>query len=121
MAGAPFEGETAPSVWAISFSPNGQYLAFGAQFVRTKDFNFPSYLLIVSPDQPDVVLKKFEIPRHPIMPASVVWSPDSKFLAVTPYGDWDRAAVVDLDGNQLHVVPDRIGVPWCSGAAGLLP
>ena len=41
MANAPFEGETAPSVWAISFSPNGQYLAFGVQFVRTKDLNFP--------------------------------------------------------------------------------
>ncbi len=123
MAGAPFEGETAPSVWAISFSPNGQYLAYGVQFVRTKDFNFPSYLLVVSPDKPDVVLKKFEIPRHPSMTnlSAIVWSRDSKFLAVTPYGDWDRAAVVDLDANQLHVVPDRIGVPWCGGAAGLLP
>ena len=123
MAGAPFEGETPPSVWAISFSPNGQYLAFGVQFVRTRDFNFPSYLLVVSPDNPDIVLKKFEIPRHPSMRnvSTIVWSRDSRFLAVTPYIDWDRAAVVDLDANQLHVVPDRLGVPWCGGAAGLLP
>jgi hypothetical protein len=123
MAGAPFAGDTAPSVWAISFSPNGQYLAFGVQFVRTKDFNFPSYLLVVSPDRPDVVLKKFEVPRHPAMRnvSTIVWSRDSRFLVVTPYIDWDRAAVVDLDANQLHVVPDRLGVPWCGGAAGLLP
>jgi hypothetical protein len=53
--------------------------------------------------------------------STIVWSRDSRFLAVTPYIDWDRAAVVDLDANQLHVVPDRLGVPWCGGAAGLLP
>ena len=53
--------------------------------------------------------------------SGIVWSRDSRFLAVTPYGDWDRAAVVDLDANQLHVVPDRVGVPWCGGVAGLLP
>lgn len=123
MAGAPFEGDTPASVWAMSFSPNGQYLAFGVQFVRTNDSVFPSYLLVVSPSKPSVVLKKFEIPRQPAMTnvSRIVWSADSRFLALTPYGDWDRAAVVDLDADHLYVVPDRLGVPWCGGASGVLP
>ncbi len=123
-AGAPFEGEPAASIWAISFSPNGQYLAFGVQFVRANDFNFPSYLLVVSPARPDVVLKKFEMPRHPAMRnvSRLVWSADSRYLGVTPYGnDWYQVAVVDLDANQVRVVSNRNGSGWCDGVGGLLP
>lgn len=124
MAGAPFEAEPAPSVWAISFSPDGRYLAFGVQFARAKDYSHPSYLFVVSPDRPDVVLKKFEMPRHPAMRhvSRLVWSSDGRFVSVTPYGeDWYQVAVVDLGANQVRVISNRNGSGWCDGVGALLP
>lgn len=122
MTGAPFEGDNPPYIWAISFSPDGKSLAFGVQFARKKkERSFHSYLLVVSADQPSVVLRKFETPTQAVSRNTIVWSSDSKFLAVTPWGDWDHAAVVDLDAGQLHVFLDRVGVSSCFGATGLLP
>ncbi len=123
MAGAPFDGEDPPFIWAISFSPDGNELAFGVQFARKKDHRFYSYLLVVSAARPGVVLKKFETPSQVQLTnlCTMVWSPDSRSLVVTPYGDWEHAGVLDLIAGQLHVVEDRIGVPWCGHAVGLLP
>jgi hypothetical protein len=67
MAGAPFDGDHPPFIWAISFSPDGKTLAIGVQFAR----------------------KKFETPTQVELRNShtVVWSSDSRFVAVTPWGD----------------------------------
>jgi hypothetical protein len=123
MAGAPFEGDDPPFIWGISFSPDKKYLAFGVEFVRKKDLKFRSYILVVSAERPDSVMQKFETPAQVKLRHlhSIVWSRDSRFLVVTPFGDWDSAGVVDVDASQLHTVPDRIGVPWCGGAVSLLP
>ncbi len=124
FAGAPFEGDIRPSVWALSFSPDGQYLAVGVQFVRTKSSEFPSYVLVVSADKPNEVLQRFPLARHPAMRnvSQLAWSADSKFLGVTPYGeDWLRVAVVDLAANQTHIIPNSNGSGWCDGVGALLP
>jgi hypothetical protein len=124
LLGAPFEGDKPPFVWAMSFSPDGKTLAFGVQFARKKkEPKVQSYLVLVRAAQPSVVLAKFETPTHVELRhlATIVWSADSKFLAVTPWtGNWEQAAVVDVDSGQLHVFLDRVGVPWCSGAAGVV-
>lgn len=94
MAGAPFKGDYAPFIWALSFSPDGKTLATGVQFARRKE------------------LRNLH---------AVVWSSSGRFVAVTPWGDWDHAAIIYLEAGQLDVFRDRVGVPWCGAAAGLLP
>ena len=123
MLGAPFEGDKPPFVWAMSFSPDAKSLAFGVQFARKKkELRFQSYLVLVPAARPSVVLAKFETPTQVELRHlhTIVWSADSKFLAVTPWGDWEHAAVVDVDSGQLHVFLGRIGVSWCGGAAGVV-
>lgn len=93
MAGAPFEGDHPPFIWAISA------------------------------DKPGSVLRKFETPTQVQLAGlhTIVWSPDSRFLAVTPWGNWDHAAVVQMDDGHLDVFADRDGALWCDGAQGLIP
>jgi hypothetical protein len=123
MVSAPVERESLPFFWAISFSPDGKNLALGLQFARKTDHSLHSYLLMVSTERPGVVLKKFETPPQTQVRnlSTIVWSRDGRFLVVTPYGEWEHAAVLDVGAGQLHVVPDRIGVLWCGSAVGLLP
>lgn len=123
MLGAPFDGDKPPFVWAMSFSPDGKTLAYGVQFARKKkELKFQSYLVLVPADRPSVVLAKFDTPTQVELRHlhTIVWSADSKFLAVTAWGDWEHAAVVDVDIGQLHVFPDRMGVSWCGGAVGVV-
>jgi hypothetical protein len=125
MLGMPFESDKPPFVWAMSFSPDGRTLAFGVQFARKKkEPKVQSYLVLVQTARPSVVLAKFETPTHVELRhvATIVWSVDSKFLAVTPWTqDWEHAAIVDVDSGQLHVFPDRAGVPWCGSAVAVIP
>jgi hypothetical protein len=124
MVGAPFEGDKPPFVWAMSFSPDGKSLALGVQFARKrKELSFQSYLVLLPADRPSVVLAKFETPTQVELRNlhTIIWSGDSKFLAVTPWGDWEHAAVLDIDAGQLHVFPDRIGMAWCGRAEGVVP
>jgi hypothetical protein len=124
MVGAPFEGDHPPFVWAISISPDSKNVAVGVQFARKKkSLSFHSYLLVFPVDRPGVVLRNVETPTQVELRGlhSIVWSSDSRFLAVTPWGDWDHAAVMQLTDGHLDVFPDRVGVPWCGGAAGLVP
>ncbi len=123
MLGTSFEGDKPPFVWAMSFSPDGKSLAVGVQFARKKkELRFQSYLVLVEAARPSVVLAKFETPTQVELRHlhTIVWTADSKFLAVTPWGDWEHAAVVDVDSGQLHAFRDRVGVPWCGGAAGVV-
>jgi hypothetical protein len=125
LVGAPFEGAVPPAIWAMSFSPDKKYLALGVQFIGA-DFakDFTSYLLVVSPDHPDVVLKRFEMSLVPAVQrfSRLTWSPDGRFVGVTPYGkDWTQVAAVDLNSNQVHIVTNRNGSGWCGGIASILP
>lgn len=124
MVGAPFEGDHPPFVWEISFSPDRRNIAVGVRFARKKkNLSSHSYLLVFPVDRPSVVIGKLETPTQVELAGlhSIVWSSDSRFLAVTPWADWEHAAVLQLDDGHLDVFPDRVGVPWCGGAAGLLP
>jgi hypothetical protein len=51
---------------------------------------------------------------------TIVWSADNKFLAVTPWGDWEHAGFLDVEGGQVHVFLDRVGATWCSRAEGVV-
>ena len=119
MAGAPAESAIPPSVWGISFSHDNKYLAVGVQFFRMNDANLATYLLIVSPDQPGKVLRRFEMPRQPARrnESAIDWSRDGRFLTV-PYVD--RTAIIDIDASQLHFIPARDGELYCSGPMNLL-
>jgi len=121
--GAPFEGDKPPFVWAMSFSPDGKSLALGLQFApKRKELSFRSYLMLLQSDRPSVVLAKFETPKQVELRNlhTIVWSADGRFLAVTPWGDWEHAAVVDIETRQLHVFLDRIGMSWCGRAEGVV-
>jgi hypothetical protein len=51
----------------------------------------------------------------------LVWSSDSRYLGVTPYGeDWYQVSVVDMDADQVRVISNRNGSGWCDGLRGLL-
>jgi hypothetical protein len=124
--GAPFEGDKPPFLWALSFSPDGKTLAVGLQFSRKESefkYTFRSYLLLIPADRPGVVLKQFETPSQGQLRNlhRTVWSANSRFLAITPWGDWDHSGAVDLESGQLHVFRDRMDVPWCGAAVAVLP
>lgn len=124
--GAPFEGDKPPFLWALSFSPDGKMLAVGLQFSRKEselEYAFRSYLLMVPVERPGVVLKQFETPTQVQLRTLhvPVWSANSRFLVITPWGDWDHSGAVDLDSGQLHVFRDRMDVPWCGAAIAVLP
>ena len=115
LVGVPLTADTKPSVWGMAFSPDGKYLAYGVHFARKKDNSFLSYLLVVSADQPDVVLKKFDIPRTSLMKNQVLWGLDGRFVGVTGYAsDWTNVAVFDLTTNAVHIVSNPLGTRiWC--------
>lgn len=114
MAGSPFAGVLPASVWALGFAPDDRYLAVGVEFIKKKNGRAPleddkSYLLILATDRPETVIKSFEIPRRPAMRGytEVYWSPDGKYIATPFYRDSDRAAIIDLSTNELHVITNH--------------
>ncbi len=114
MVGSPIPGSLPPSVWAVAFSADQQQLAVGVEFLKKKTGNVlpedeKSYLLIFNSDRPDVVVKKFAIPKHPAMTVypKVRWSPDGKYIATPFYRDWDHAAIVDLYTDEVHIIPNH--------------
>ena len=119
MVGAPFEGDKPPFVWAMSFSPDGKRLALGVQFAqKRKERSFQSYLVLLPADRPSVVLARFDTPTQVEVGNlhTIVWSGDGKFLAVSPWGDSQHAAVLDTDTGQLH----HVETPQCGRAEGVV-
>jgi len=100
FAGAPFPSAIPVSIWALAFSPNGKYLAFGAGFVerdltqaaegaqgktlKEDEVPFKSYVLVTSADDPARLVRKFEIPIPPWVSLQplLVWDATERFVAV---------------------------------------
>ena len=114
LAGSPLPGSRPASVWAVSFSPDEAYIAVGVEFTKKKNSRAPleadkSYLLIFQTQDPGVVFKKFEIPRHPAMRfyPPLRWSSDSRYIATPFYGDWQHIAIAEIRSEKVTVMDNQ--------------
>lgn len=114
MTGSPIPGSRPASIWAVSFSPDGAYIAVGVEFTKKKSSRAPleddkSYLLIFKTRNPGIALKKFEVPRHPAMRVypPLRWSSDSRYVATPFYRDWQHMAVAEVSSEKLTVIANE--------------
>lgn len=84
--GAPYTGVIPPSIWAISFSPDGKYLAVGVGIVESRSVpykDFKSYVALISTDQPDSPMRTFEVSVKPWGNGpQMAWSADGKYIVI---------------------------------------
>ncbi len=114
IAASPITGSVVTSIWGVALSPDQRYLAVGVEFAKKKNGKSPleddkSYLLIFETDNPKLLFKKFEAPRHPAMRVypELHWSPDGKYLSTPFFGDWEHAGIADMATGELHVIANK--------------
>lgn len=123
LAGVPFKSVISPSVWGLAFAPDGKDLAMGVGFIepeqkranqtpqgRYSQYPYKSFVLIVSPNQPDVVKKRFEMPLPPWLNLpSMTWTEDRRFIVVNFHEySYDEAILFEVETGMAHVIHKKM-------------
>jgi hypothetical protein len=109
--GAPYDGVIRPSIWAVSFSPDGKHLAVGVGIVKSPRppyLDYKSYITLISTSQPDDSLARtFEVSAKPWSNGPrIAWSADGKYLAIDHISLLEKNAfVLDTETGHEYAIP----------------
>lgn len=107
---APYKGVISPSIWAVSFSPDGEYLALGVGIIKSSQppyMDYKSYIALISTSKPDSAPRIFEVSPKPWSNGPrIVWSPNGKFLAIDHVSLLEKNAfVLDIESGREYTIP----------------
>jgi hypothetical protein len=107
--GAPYKGVIPPSIWAVSFSPDGKYLGVGIGIVDSRSVpykDFKSYVALFSTDQPDSPMRTFEVSAKPWGNGPrMAWSADGKYIAIDHVNLVFDAYLLEIETGREYVIP----------------
>lgn len=107
---APYDGVIQPSIWALAFSPSGEYLAVGVGIVKSPRppyLDYKSYVALISTAQPNSSVRAFEVSAKPWSNGPhIVWSADGKQLAIDHISLLEKNAfVLDSESGREYAIP----------------